>query len=81
MHASLDFSRLGDCLRQELLNGIHHVSRLIEKSVTGLCDPFKVLNQGLTDEGTILRRAAIRPDSCGVRQQERELGTHKIGRG
>ena len=38
----LDFSRLGDCLRQELLNGIHHVSRLIEKSVTGLCDPFKV---------------------------------------
>jgi hypothetical protein len=32
-----------DRLRPQLLDGIHHVSGLVEKSVTDLCGPLKVL--------------------------------------
>ena len=33
----------GYCLRPELLNGIHHISRLVKKGLADLCRPLKVL--------------------------------------
>ena len=32
----------GYCLGSELLNGIHHVSRLVKKGLADLCRPLKI---------------------------------------
>jgi hypothetical protein len=46
---SIDKVARGYCLGSELLNGIHHVSRLAEKGLADLCRPLKVLIHPLYD--------------------------------
>ena len=46
---SVDEVTGGYCLRSELLNGIHYISRLVEKDLADLRRPFEVLIQPFYD--------------------------------
>ena len=88
---SIDKVARGYCLGSELLNGIHHVSRLVKKGLADLRRPLKILihpfyDVRITEErlDTLvprlirdLRRIAV----CGnIARGKHQIGRHRRGR-